>query len=378
MRSSALSARLTRSLTLGLMLGLTLSLCSGGGAITLLSSALSAQPRSKAHDEVHDEAHEHGQVEGEGLIEEPSGVRARLNEIDRRVLVMIKQREQTQGALSELVSALEASRERLAKRRSELTQERSTLSRALLLRRRLKGSRVAELLLSAEGPLELKRRELSLKAILGAGLKGLIALSEAEAELQREAQALAQQEESARALRDQLSTELSQLLSLRAEEAQLLNPSAELEGLREGASRLPPPTLGLWEDRFQSYRGRALAKLYGHGVRILGSARAPIYAVEEGEVIFVGWLRGRGETVIIAHPSLLGVKRVKSVYMGLEPRVHLGQRVQRQEMIGALSSEAGLSFELRRGLQPLYPRRFIEEVPLGEALRLKLRGADER
>lgn len=312
--------------------------------------------------------HEHGSIEDheESTLNE---VALKLRDLDRQVLTLITRREEAQQTLNELTKALKLHRRELKTLQSEVTTQYKAISRAFILRKKLKGARIAELLLSANGPLELKRRELNLQALLKAGSYHLIQLTKSQLKLQDKERSLSRQEEAIQQIKLDLSLQVDQLLRLRSEEARLLNPQLSSEAPQEGISKLPPPTLGLWEDRFQSYRGRQLAKLYGHGIKIMGTSGAPVYSVEAGTVVYVGWLRNRGTTVMISHPQIMDLKEVFTIYLGLKPCVHIGQKVHRQTLIGELNTErndGGLFFELRQGRAPIYPRRYFEEIPLRE------------
>lgn len=342
-------------------------------ALTLITptppqtSAAFARGQAQGHDRDRDHEHAHAQDDqDEGARGE---VGARLHELDRRVLALITSREDARRALKALTPELKQTRQQLRALSAQLNAQRQALSRAFTLRRRLKGARVAELLLSANGPLELKRREINLRATLSVGVRELEELLLTQRALSDAEQELSEREQSASALKADLSQQVDDLLKLRAEEARLLNPGLPSLSAQNKALRLPPPTLGAWEDTFQSYRGFQLAKLYGHGVKIKGKQGAPVFSVEEGEVLYTGWVRNRGGVVIIAHPQFMGLKRVKSVYSGVEGKVKVGQQVKRQGLIGELNAERSdgrLSFELRHEDRPIYPRRYIHEVSLEE------------
>ena len=319
-------------------------------------------------EHTHEHAHEHASAQSEAGQDANPGRDERLVTLDREVISLITQREATRDSLRALTPRLQALRERLRDlERSSMTRRRA-LTRALTLRRRLKGARIAELLLSAEGPLELKRRELSLRSLFKGGVIALKALSAELKTLNATRAQLEQTSAEVSALNASLSEQVEGLLRLRAQEAQRSALNSETS---QGRAHLAPPLLGVWRDSFQSYLGPHEARLYGHGVWIKGAPRAPVYAVEAGKVIFVGWVRGRGDVVILKHEALGGRLKggspVLSVYAGVTPSVKVGDHLSRQAQLGALneaSVEVGLSFELRRGSTPIYPRRWVREVPL--------------
>ncbi len=285
----------------------------------------------------------------------------RLAALDLKVLQTLTARE---GALTQL-TALNAQRVSLEETLSDLERELSSRERAIArgvtLRRRLTAARVAEVLLSAEGPLDLKRRELSLQAVFRVGARELKALRAERERLALDRAALAETLTRLEVLTEELEEQVGALLSLRAEEARLLRGEVERDPSAP-RRRLSPPTLGLWDDRFQSFRGPQGAQLAGAGVWIRGVLDAPVYAVDDGAVAFVGEVRALGRVLILEHAEGL-----LSVY-GALAAVHVapGARVERQEQVGAVGRApegVGLYFELRRGGRPLYPREWVAERP---------------
>ena len=108
----------------------------------------------------------------------------------------------------------------------------------------------------------------------------------------------------------------------------------------------------------EKFRGLSLAKMFGGGIWILAPKGSPIYAVEAGNVIFTGPVKGWGEVLIIEH-----LHNYITVYANLSDlRVKEGQKVKMQERIAALNDNAGregLYFELRRGGEPIHPERWL-------------------
>ncbi len=337
-------------------IALTLSLCALSPC-ALSPCALSQEARAE------EEEHSHSEGEAREVGEGGRGVQrdARLTALDQQVLRTLTAREE---ALTELMAlngrrvTLEAS---LSDLERELTTRERAIARGVTLRRRLTAARVAEVLLSAEGPLDLKRRELSLQSIFRVGARELKTLRAEHERLNLERAALATTLARLEALTEALEAQVGSLLSLRAEEARLLRG----EGAREGEvrrGRRAPPTLGLWDDRFQSFRGPYDAQLTGAGVWIRGVLDAPVYAVEDGRVVFVGEVRALGRVMMIAHAE--GLMSVYGALGGVQ--VSPGERVERQAQVGVVGRApdgVGLYFELRRGGSPVYPREWIEERP---------------
>lgn len=285
---------------------------------------------------------------------------ARLVALDHQVLQTLTAREEALAELTALNGRRAALEVSLSDLERELTTRERAIARGVTLRRRLTAARVAEVLLSAEGPLDLKRRELSLQAIFRVGARELKTLRAEHERLARERAALAHTLARLEALTETLEAQVSSLLSLRAEEARLLRGERAVGEVRRG--RRAPPTLGLWEDRYQSFQGPHAAQLTGAGVWIRGVLDAPVYAVEDGVVVFVGEVRALGRVIILEHAD--GLLSLYGAVGGA--LVAPGERVERQSQVGVVGRApdgVGLYFELRQGGRPVYPREWVEERP---------------
>jgi len=96
-------------------------------------------------------------------------------------------------------------------------------------------------------------------------------------------------------------------------------------------------------------------------IDIAGPYGVTVYAARAGKVVHVGWApTGYGYTVIIDHGSGL-----RSLYSHLKGEwVHLGDRVRRGDIIGALGSTGNssgphLHFEIRKGGQRVDPLPYL-------------------
>lgn len=96
------------------------------------------------------------------------------------------------------------------------------------------------------------------------------------------------------------------------------------------------------------------------GLDLAGNRGQPIIAPANGRVIWVGWRGGYGRTVVVDHGYGL-----QTHFAHLDAyHVRPGQPVQRGEVIASMGSTGRstgphLHYEVRRGGQPLDPRRFI-------------------
>jgi murein hydrolase activator len=120
---------------------------------------------------------------------------------------------------------------------------------------------------------------------------------------------------------------------------------------------LRPPVDGVLVTLFQQEKINKLGiSRKSLGIELQASDGTNIVAVGDGEVIFSGYLRGYGNTVIIHHgfQYYTVTSRIDKIL------VSKGQKVKREEGIGVMGGTAtlfddGLYFEIRHGNQPLDP-----------------------
>jgi septal ring factor EnvC (AmiA/AmiB activator) len=132
------------------------------------------------------------------------------------------------------------------------------------------------------------------------------------------------------------------------------------EGNDEFASdkgNLPPPIDGRLVTLFRQKKVNKLGiERVSQGIELQGPDNAPVVAVSNGEVIFSGYLRGYGNTVIIHHGQ-----RYYTVTSRLEKlQVKAGQRIKREETIGVMGGTAtlfedGIYFEIRNNTELVDP-----------------------
>jgi septal ring factor EnvC (AmiA/AmiB activator) len=98
---------------------------------------------------------------------------------------------------------------------------------------------------------------------------------------------------------------------------------------------------------------------YGSGVLIKASGGSEVHAVARGRVIYAGFLRGYGMLVIVNHGN-----GWMSMYGNNESMLHgVGDQVEPGEAIGTASPPTGVNtgiyFELRKGGEPVDPRKWL-------------------
>jgi len=120
---------------------------------------------------------------------------------------------------------------------------------------------------------------------------------------------------------------------------------------------LPPPVDGVLVTLFQQEKENKLGVMHkSMGIELQAPDGVKIIAVSDGEVIYAGYLRGYGNTVIINHglQFYTVTSRIEKIL------VKKGQQVKAEEKIGIMGSTAtlfdeGLYFEIRHGRQSLDP-----------------------
>ena len=343
-------------------------LCMAMLSISLICSFVDAAPpkKSGAHRSRSTQRrthHEHARLDRTPISSKRSKQERRLFKLDREILELtLRQRELQTTLVATKVKRDKISRDLLALE-EQLTLRREAVTRALVIRRRLHSARVAEVFISADGPLDLKRREVYLEALFKSDLGALLALKSDQELAQKHRADLRQLEEETQRYQERLVEQTERLLNTRREELSLISKRGvgQLND-RRGARRLPP-TLGKWRDQFRSFRGVKSARLYGAGVSIEGALGAPVHATQGGVVAFAGQVKGWGGVIILSHP-----RKVLSIYGNVfEVKVKSGQKVKTQQHMGTVGDLHGtpsLYFEVRLHGYPIHPKRWAEPRPL--------------
>ena len=149
--------------------------------------------------------------------------------------------------------------------------------------------------------------------------------------------------------------------------ASLQNRKDELEQeFKLSKGELPPPVEGSVITTFNQEKANRLGiTRKSAGISIVAPDRTEVQAVSDGTVIFSGYLRGYGNTVIIHH----GYQ-----YFTITSRLgrllkEKGDRVQAGNVIGQVSDTAmlideGLYFEIRHGKTPQDPLLWLDTASL--------------
>ncbi len=129
------------------------------------------------------------------------------------------------------------------------------------------------------------------------------------------------------------------------------------KGFITNKGSLPPPVDGTLITLFQQQKTNKLGVVKkSSGIELQAPDGTEIIAVGDGEVIFCGYLRGYGNTVIIHHGA-----QHYTVTSRMEKIIaKKGQSVKREDVIGVVGDTAtlfdeGLYFEIRHGRKSLDP-----------------------
>ena len=129
------------------------------------------------------------------------------------------------------------------------------------------------------------------------------------------------------------------------------------QGFLLNKGSIPPPIDGTLITLFQQEKKNRLGiERKSNGIELKASNGTKVIAVESGTVIFSGYLRGYGNTVIIHHgfQYFTVTSRIEKIM------AHRGQEVKTGDTIGIVGDTAmlfdeGLYFEIRHGKQSLDP-----------------------
>ena len=291
---------------------------------------------------------------------------SRLFTLDQEILKITQQQQQTQSKLDEFQTLKSRYLSEIKDLSQKIKGNRLTLLKLLSIREQVKSTRIVELLLNADGPLDQKRREVYIQAVFNSGSQRFKALLNARHDLaqrQRAIETLDQKEIQLKQLLDQQADELALKRRqewLEIDQSKQVSKDYELEQASEKwvSKKRFPPAQGQWIDEFRKFRGLSLAKMFGGGIWIQAQKGAPVYAVESGTVLFAGTIKGWGQVLIIEHKY-----NYMTVYANLsELQVIEGQTVNMQQRVSVIDDGAGregLYFELRRGGETIHPERWL-------------------
>lgn len=133
------------------------------------------------------------------------------------------------------------------------------------------------------------------------------------------------------------------------------------QGFLADKGSLPPPIDGIVITFFHQKKTNKLGiSRYSDGIELKAADGTKIVSVSDGDVIFSGYLRGYGNTVIIHHgfQYYTVTARIEKIL------VEKGQKVAQEESIGIMGDTAtlfdeGLYFEIRHGRESLNPLTWL-------------------
>ena len=353
-------------------------------SINLLSNAQGQSSNYTELQHEHEHEHEHSNMDESTPPSSPEGEISKLFSIDQQILSITRKKQDTKTHLLKLQSKKQRYLREIEELSKSLKSDRVTLIKLLSIKDRVKSTRLVELLLNADGPLDQKRREVYLQAIFRSGSQRFKTLMKAKNELlqrQRAIELLSKKESDLNSLLEDQAQQLSvarqkewkaiseKRQSLYGRNAEIISDQTKQQkdtkqsnyerAKWEEADRLPP-SQGVWIDEYRKFRGLNLAKLYGGGIWILSNRGAPVYSVEQGFIVFAGQVTGWGSIVLIEHEY-----GYMSIYGNLsEVVVREGDKVSMQTLLGNIGSNAGregLYFELRRGGESIHPDRWLSK-----------------
>ncbi len=110
---------------------------------------------------------------------------------------------------------------------------------------------------------------------------------------------------------------------------------------------------------------------FHNGIDIAASYKTPIYALQEGKVIFSGWDGGYGKCIIIDHnyPDIPKIPRIQTKYAhNSKNLVKRGDYIRRGQIIGYVGSTGRstgphLHFEVIFNGKPINPIDYLYKLP---------------
>ncbi|MDW7748747.1 murein hydrolase activator EnvC family protein [Halomonas sp.] len=317
-------------------------------------------------------------------------VETALAETHRRLDALQAERR----TLDDEIISLEARRDQLAAERAEQVDALSAQLDALY---RLGRTPQLKLLLNQDDPARLDRLQTYLNRLARARNERLDALARLDDELAETRRTLSQRAERLEAVAEELAERSATLAEQMAQRATLVTELDErfaseqarlatlaqdrahaertLREVQERLARLerPPPSTAIEQTRGElpwPVQGSIAstfhegAGVHRNGLLIRAAAGTPVKAVHAGRVVFADWMRGFGNLLIVDHGD-----RVMTLHAHLQHfTAEVGSAVSRGDTLGAVGDSGGqqrpgLYFEVRRGGDPIDPRRWIARQP---------------
>jgi len=130
--------------------------------------------------------------------------------------------------------------------------------------------------------------------------------------------------------------------------------------------RIPRPVQGEITGRFGRNPGPFNTSIICHGLVFQAEPGVPVKAVLDGQVLYLGWLKGYGNIIILNHGQRYYT--LTGGLVGLRPRV--GQWVREGEVLGRApqggnSTKKDIYFEIRHAGQALDPAQWLGDRQAG-------------
>lgn len=312
-----------------------------------------------------------------------------LDTLDRQIASVALAQEKARIAFEEATESLGVAQRDVDTLQQRLAVHRDRVRRRLRARARADSGAWLRVLLDAESPGDLARRQSYARRIIAADLRLLQQLQSDEARLrpliERRRVAAAARErseiylgkrrlelEGERGLKNELLREIRaerrlsrRLAAGRRRQRERLagrlrdaTPTSEFRALK---GKLPKPAAGRVVRKFGKVADDASKTFTMHsGWFIDAPIGAPVRAVYDGEVVYAGWYKGFGNLVILKHDG-----NYYTLYAHLNSIVKAGgEAVKQGTILGEIGDTGsligpGLYFELRKGKRAINPRGWI-------------------
>ncbi|MFN3200467.1 MAG: murein hydrolase activator EnvC family protein [Bradymonadia bacterium] len=318
-----------------------------------------------------------------------------MEALDREIIDALQAGEALEKKASTAEAALVDVSDRLTALSARVTVKRARLKRRLRARHQVGQAGLLKVLLSAEGPTEIVRRQSHLERVVAHDLALMSSLSADEralAEAQRERQGRldelaavgearqqhSQSLEAARRLKsravDRIRRERRLMRQLVRQQQRaraqlprgLMNTPGQVvgDGMAAEAGRLLWPVVGEVSRGFGPQVDATLGtRTVSKGWEIVAAARAPVRAVYAGTVVYAGWYKGFGNLVMLDHGD-----RHHTLYAHLAVvNQAKGARVEQGDIIGHVGDTASLRgpmlyFEIRGHGEALDPAAWLRPI----------------
>ena len=314
-----------------------------------------------------------------------------INTIDQEIEITSKRIEELEKHLNQVLVLKKEAERRLNIAQKNLRSSRERLGEKLFLIYRYGNTEYLELLLGARDPYDFLTRCRFLSQLAKEDALLVKSIQDEMANVNRWRKELNDKERDIKATREELLSKqkflakkkdernklLAQTVSERVFYERALKELEESSRVLEALIRRLQQTAqgpGLVGNLYWPTTGRLITSPFGYrihpiwgirmfhsGIDISGSYGDPIYAVNDGRVIFSGWQSGYGKVVIIDHGN--GMSTLYAHCSQL--LVNEGDQVKRGQLIGRVGSTGWstgnhLHFEIRRNGSPINPLSVIK------------------